>query len=226
MEKLTMLLLFRTLDSPHEQELMKIVATNDGSKACLSNDAVLKELMMLRSGKDVANPTVGRRENFGAAERFALVQMKKELEEDEEKSLEKNMRLFERKLEVQKKQLVKEIENIVIREGDRVISALSGPHEHIIDSVSSYFEFQHYYLALLLGPAYHLEGDGTIFSISPGLGRSDENLFHSRVGKEVLNPGILFLPFMTIFMRNMGKLMIQTPWIRRGPPRLLHLKLV
>ncbi|KZP16060.1 hypothetical protein FIBSPDRAFT_66010 [Athelia psychrophila] len=56
--------------------------------------------------------------------------LKTELNQDVDEGLEKNMVVFRRQLDVQTRQL----EDIVIREGDRVIAAVtSGPHERILD---------------------------------------------------------------------------------------------
>lgn len=134
-EKLTMLLLFRTLDSPYEKELMKVIAAKGGAKACLSDDVALEELMVFQKSKKTtsrgAKPST-------SADRVALDQMKMEMKEDVGDSLRKNMEVFGRKLEVQKRQLLQEMKGTVRREGDRIISALAGPLDLIIDSVSSY----------------------------------------------------------------------------------------
>jgi hypothetical protein len=136
-EKLTMLLLFRTLDSPYEKELMKVIAAKGGAKACLSDDVALEELMVFQRSKKAASR--GAKPST-SADRVALDQMKKEMKEDLGDSLRKNMEIFGRKLEVQKRQLLQEMEGVVGREGDRIISALAGPLDLIIDSVSSYLE--------------------------------------------------------------------------------------
>jgi hypothetical protein len=65
-----------------------------------------------------------------------LVALKKELHEDVDKGFEKNMVIFQRKMDVQRRQLAAAISDVVIRQGDRVITAMSsGPHERIIDTV-------------------------------------------------------------------------------------------
>ncbi|KAF7974234.1 hypothetical protein HWV62_13116 [Athelia sp. TMB] len=60
-----------------------------------------------------------------------LYPLKAELKEDVSRSLEKNMVVFKRQLDVQ----TRELESIVIREGDRVIAAVTaGAHERVLDS--------------------------------------------------------------------------------------------
>lgn len=67
-----------------------------------------------------------------SAEVAMLRPLKTELNEDFDKTLEKNMVVFERQLDVQRRQL----EHVVVREGDRVIAAVtSGPHDRILDLV-------------------------------------------------------------------------------------------
>jgi hypothetical protein len=131
-EKLNMILLFRRLESPHEKELMKAIDAKGGVDACLEDDAALKDLMSIYN-KQSGSP--GNQGNLSGATSF--VELRKELTEDFEQSLEKNLVVFERKLELQKRQIVIDLELVVQREGDRVISAVtSGPHDRILDPVS------------------------------------------------------------------------------------------
>jgi hypothetical protein len=65
-----------------------------------------------------------------------LVELKKELHEDVDRSFEKNMAVFQRKLDVQRRQLGAAISDVVIRQSNRLINIMSsGPHDHIIDAV-------------------------------------------------------------------------------------------
>jgi hypothetical protein len=68
----------------------------------------------------------------------ALDTLKQELAEDLEMVLDKNMVVFMRKLDVQKRQLILELSVIFKTQSDRVITAVdSGPHDRVIDSVRS-----------------------------------------------------------------------------------------
>jgi len=116
---------------------MKIISMKGGPKACLDDDAILKELMLSSGSKVSPNPTTNSGAKSVAADRFAFSRVKKDTKEDVDDCLEKNMAHFERKLELQKRQIVKEIGEVVRREGDRVISALLGPYDRIVDSVRS-----------------------------------------------------------------------------------------
>lgn len=93
-EKLAMLLLFRTLDSPYEKELMKVIAAKGGAKACLSNDVALEELIVFQKGKKAASR--GAKPST-SADRVALNQMKKEMKEDVGDSLKKKYGGFREK---------------------------------------------------------------------------------------------------------------------------------
>jgi hypothetical protein len=128
-EKLNLILLFRKLETPQEKELMKQVDARGGVEACLDDDEALQELMTISQKRDNRNAT-------DETELFA--QVKKELMEDIEQILEKNMVIFERKLAVQVEQLIAGLTSVVQREGDRVISAINaGSHDRIIDPVSN-----------------------------------------------------------------------------------------
>lgn len=121
-EKLNMILLFRRLDSPHEKELLRLIDQRGGPKACLSSDTILRELTAVNSAdptaalsslRDPLTPSQSS-QNFDAKAFYAL---RGELREDMQDALQKNLVVFDRKLEVQKRQLVTEIEGVVAQEG-------------------------------------------------------------------------------------------------------------
>ena len=65
-----------------------------------------------------------------------LEALKAELNEDVGKTFKKNMAVFERKLDVQRRLLVTALTDVVQWQGDRVITAVvSGPHDRIVDAV-------------------------------------------------------------------------------------------
>jgi len=65
-----------------------------------------------------------------------LEALKAELNEDVGKTFKKNMVVFERKLDVQRRLLVTALTDVVQWQGDRVITAVvSGPHDRIVDAV-------------------------------------------------------------------------------------------
>jgi hypothetical protein len=69
----------------------------------------------------------------------ALEVIRKQLSEDLKDSLDRNMVVFLRKLDVQKR-MIEELGDRMRRESDRVITAvISGPHGRIVDPVSSLF---------------------------------------------------------------------------------------
>jgi hypothetical protein len=143
-EKMDMLLLFKKLDSPHEKEIMKFIESKGGPKACLADDTILKELSFVNESLDPTSALSALRRDGGLSARRsqsldykAFYILRKDLREDVQEALQKNMAVFERKLDVQKRQIINEIEGVVQREGDRVISAVtSGPHDRIKDPVS------------------------------------------------------------------------------------------
>ncbi|KIJ24607.1 hypothetical protein M422DRAFT_274560, partial [Sphaerobolus stellatus SS14] len=63
--------------------------------------------------------------------------LKEDLGIEPDVAIERNKSLFERKLEIQTKQIVGEVQNIVYRESDRIINTISkslqGPHDKLID---------------------------------------------------------------------------------------------
>lgn len=130
-EKLNMILLFRKLDSPRERDVQRFIDDNGGAKACIYNDELLEELVA-KSGDSLTRLSgreAGRRSNDLPDIRKKL---SKELQEDIDEAFNRNMVLFERKLEIQSKQLTETIQ----QESDHIISTLlSGAHDRIIDPV-------------------------------------------------------------------------------------------
>ncbi|KAG9021033.1 hypothetical protein FS842_006848 [Serendipita sp. 407] len=127
-EGVNMLKLLRVLDSPREKEIWKLVKQKGGPKACLEDDNILKELATSRSSQ--------LQNSQGVVDNVKLGEVKQSLKEDVDKSLTANFTVFEKKLELQRAQLVSAMDRIVQRESDRVLSAItSGPHDRVVDKV-------------------------------------------------------------------------------------------
>jgi hypothetical protein len=132
-KKLDMIMLFRKLDTPREKEVQKFIEEHGGVKACINNDEHLEGLIA-KSGDSLSRISgrgsgSGRRSNDLLEIRKRLT---KEIQEDIDEAFNRNMVLFERKLDMQNKQL-----NETLRqESDHVISALlAGAHDRINDPV-------------------------------------------------------------------------------------------
>jgi hypothetical protein len=70
------------------------------------------------------------------AKEFNLVEIQHEIRDDPTEAIEKNAESFNRKFDIQRRQIQEDIERTVRREGDRIISAVTaGPHERILDPV-------------------------------------------------------------------------------------------
>lgn len=63
-------------------------------------------------------------------------ELRREIAEDPEAAIKTNAEFFDRKFEIQRRQIEADIARAVRREGDRIISAVtSGPHDRIVDTV-------------------------------------------------------------------------------------------
>ncbi|KAJ6593779.1 hypothetical protein B0H19DRAFT_34811 [Mycena capillaripes] len=134
-EKMDMMMkMFQQFVAPEQKEMMRIVEQKGGLQACQENDKILKELSDLEAK---SSSSLGGAANSAksAQNTSALEDLKDDLMVDPEAAMEKNLTVFSRKFEVQKRQIVDELTKVVEREGDRVISAITaGPHDKIIDS--------------------------------------------------------------------------------------------
>ncbi|KAJ7093941.1 hypothetical protein B0H15DRAFT_147115 [Mycena belliarum] len=127
-----MMKMFQQFVGPEEKEMLRVVEQKGGLQACQENDKVLKELSDLEA-KSTSTGGVVQPAKSGAKS-SALEDLKDDLMSDIDSAMEKNMTVFTRKFEVQKRQIVDELTKVVEREGDRVISAVTaGPHDKIID---------------------------------------------------------------------------------------------
>ena len=114
----------------------------------MGNNDALKDLVKFKAGPAKANlgkrtdraevsglKGVGERDELELKEELEAV--KEELSGGPELAIRKNWEVFQRKFEVQLRDIMKDVGRMVHHEGDRVIAAItSGPHERIFDPVS------------------------------------------------------------------------------------------
>ncbi|KAJ6536683.1 hypothetical protein DFH09DRAFT_1324429 [Mycena vulgaris] len=119
---------FQQFVSAEQKDMMKVVESKGGLKACEENDKILKELNDLENaGNPQSAAGLGGKPSN-------LADLKEDLHLTPELAMEKNMAVFSRKFEVQKRQIIDELSRVIQREGDRVISMVTaGPHDKILD---------------------------------------------------------------------------------------------
>ncbi|KAJ7701822.1 hypothetical protein B0H17DRAFT_1176328 [Mycena rosella] len=128
-----MMKMFQQFVAPEQKEMMRIVEQKGGLQACQENDKILKELCDLEAKSTTSGVGAPQSAKSGA-KTSALEDLKDDLMSDIDAAMEKNLTVFSRKFEVQKRQIVDELTKVVEREGDRVISAITaGPHDKILD---------------------------------------------------------------------------------------------
>ena len=127
-----MLQLFQEFITP-EQRKLTVMVEERGGAAVLENEQAMKELaeaefaFVAPSGSD---------SRHGGARPFDVVELQHEIKGDPNEAIEKNAEFFNRKFDIQRRQIVEEIARVVNREGDRIISAVTaGPHDRIVDPV-------------------------------------------------------------------------------------------
>ncbi|KAF8996992.1 hypothetical protein BDQ17DRAFT_1363767 [Cyathus striatus] len=129
--------LFKRLDTPKEREIRMIIEGKGGAGACLDDESVLQELVskseddsFRRRDKDHYSRGASISES-NAVTSIQDIQniLRQELLEDLDEVLNKNLELFKGKLDIQNK----EIKDSIEKQGDRIISYISGGHEKIIN---------------------------------------------------------------------------------------------
>ena len=123
-----MLQMFQTLLTPEQKKLANMVEKKGGN-AVLDNEGVMRELVAVEVSLSSAS---GRHSN----ERFDLAEIQHEITGDPTGAIEKNAESFNRKFDMQRRQIQEDIARAVRREGDRIITAVTaGPHDRIVDPV-------------------------------------------------------------------------------------------
>ncbi|KAJ7777866.1 hypothetical protein DFH07DRAFT_796416 [Mycena maculata] len=124
-----MMKMFQQFVSPEQKEMARMIEAK-GGQAVLNDDKVLKEL------NDIENQAGSQASSsHNKTARVAdLDDLKEDLHMDPDVAIRENEKVFERKFEIQMRQIVDQLSRVVEREGDRVISAVTaGPHDRIID---------------------------------------------------------------------------------------------
>lgn len=124
-----MLQLFQEFVTPEQKKLVTMVEKM-GGEAALENEFSMREL----ANAEVA--LSGSESRRGGAHPYDLVELQHEIEGSPEEAIEQNAEFFNRKFDIQRRQIVEDIERSMTRHGDRIISAVTaGPHDRIIDQV-------------------------------------------------------------------------------------------
>ena len=127
-----MLQLFQEFATPQEKELAAM-AKKMGGDAVLDNEQAMERLEAYALAGAQPSPK-SRQAPQGRPFRFAELQQ--EIKSDPTEAIEKNAEFFNRKFDIQRRQIVADTARAVTREGDRIISAVTaGPHDRILDPV-------------------------------------------------------------------------------------------
>lgn len=131
-EKLDLLsTVFRQLDTPREREVLEFIEQNGGAKAVIDRNDLVQGLVK-KSGEtmtNLADKSLTSKSDVDSVKE----KLKKELTEDVDVVLKRNFMLFDRKLEIQSRNIADALE----KQGRYIVSVLSaGTHDKIKDIVS------------------------------------------------------------------------------------------
>ena len=127
-----MLQMFQKLLTPEQKELADLVEKRGGN-AILDDEHAMRELSAAEAS---LAPASGRHEN----DRFDLAEIQHEIRDDPTDAIQKNAEFFNRKFDMQRRQIEEDVARAVRREGDRIITAVTaGPHDRIVDPVGLTF---------------------------------------------------------------------------------------
>lgn len=115
-----------------EQRQLDLLVKKKGGNAVIDNEQVMKEL----SDAEASISVPAGRERHRSTRKFELAEIQHEIREEPATAIEKNAEFFNRKFDIQRRQIQEDIDRVVRREGDRIISAVTaGPYERIFDPV-------------------------------------------------------------------------------------------
>lgn len=127
-----MLELFQEFVSPEQKKLAAMVEQMNGV-AALDSEQSMEELADAELA--LVGP-LGSDSRRDGGRPFDLVALRHEIRANPDEAIERNSDLFDRKFDIQRRQIVEDIERTVNREGDRIILAVTaGPHDRIVDPV-------------------------------------------------------------------------------------------
>ena len=125
-----MLQMFQKLVTPEQKKLADLVQEKGGN-AVLDDEQAMKELAAVETSLSSASGQNG-------SGRFDLAEIQHEISDDPTGAIEKNAEFFNRKFDIQRRQIEEDVARAVRREGDRIILAVTaGPYDRIIDPVRS-----------------------------------------------------------------------------------------
>jgi hypothetical protein len=130
--------LFQQLVSPEQKQLSDLVAKKGGVKALRGNERAfldLEKYVSNRSGQAGLEGLRTRQEKLGDADP-EVENLRNEIFEDPNAAADNNWRVFSRKFDAQRNQIIDKLTLVVQRESDRVIREVQGSaHERIRDRV-------------------------------------------------------------------------------------------
>lgn len=125
-----MILLFQDLATSREKKLTARVEEIGGT--VILEDEQAMETLLEEEFLPVDEDPGSRRDDIP----FNFVELQQEIKANPEEAIEKNAEIFNRKFEITKEQVVKEITRTLNQEGGRIISAVTaGPYDRIVDPV-------------------------------------------------------------------------------------------
>ena len=127
-----MLQLFQDFTTPDQRKLAAMVEKLGGD-AALDNEQAMKELA---DAEYAVTAPSGADTRHGGNRRSNATELQHEIKGDPAEAIEQNAEFFNRKFDIQRRQIMEDIARTVGREGDRIISAVTaGPHDRIVDPV-------------------------------------------------------------------------------------------
>ncbi|KAK0194918.1 hypothetical protein F5146DRAFT_924474 [Armillaria mellea] len=122
--------MFRKLDTDRERDVQSFIKAKGGVKACIDNEQLLRQLIDKSGEGDagILGPQSTVERGTGTTTEKLQKQLRKELSEDDDQAFQRNIARFEKKLEIQNRQL----ESVFKDTMSHILTAMaSGAHDRI-----------------------------------------------------------------------------------------------
>ncbi|KAG6824031.1 hypothetical protein H0H92_008223, partial [Tricholoma furcatifolium] len=119
--------IYQALETQRERDIRAIIKEFGGAEACVESDAALDRLLS-KAGDGITALNASGTDSTQKSRQIKL-DLLRDLQQNIDKALQDNLKVYQKKLDFQ----LREIDRFIKREGDRIITELSGAHERIVD---------------------------------------------------------------------------------------------
>ena len=130
-----MLQMFQEFITPQQKQLTAMVQKIGEEETVLEDDQAMERLLVEGVESSFTTGSIPKL-RCDEGNSFDLASFRQEIKADPDEAIEKNAEFFNRKFDIQARQIVEDASRAIDRTSDRIITAvMAGPHDRIVDRV-------------------------------------------------------------------------------------------